>query len=583
MLPHPSFEPYAILVADMVGYSRRLAQQPLETYRAFTDHLKGIFEPGVRRHSGHFIKSTGDGIVAIFKQPDDAESCARDLQTQLRPQDIDPKVGTSIKYRIAVHYGNILLEQNDVWGVDVNTTIHMEHLAPPGGVCISGAMFNRLRVEGKERYIYIGRKYLKNIVDPVDIYCYDGRNFPSDLEQRLGEPSALRRRTLSPPPRLGVAELQAFGDVDVRGPIAKIAEETVLRELSRFRDLFTISRVGSSRLPLADVSSTGLRSKSNIDFFLHGSLMLYKDQMHCTLHLERALTGDLIWSNRTALDSRDLQNFERKIADEIVAPIVLYLQREEEASWTPTRKTENEDLFRSAKSLMARGTIGAIEQARQILTKILNVSGDVADVHLALARAEHLHGRLLAGPEFVDALERATIHAKIAMEIDDLNPQAYAELALQEMFLKRQTNAIALYERALRMNPYDPMLVADWADCLVFMGRAQEAETILEKVAAGWPRDRAWVLWNLCDAEWALDRPDKIINIMSAQPDLPHVHRYLAASYAKLGRLTEAKHHAEKVLHHQPSFSTKKWSDVTPYTESDHSEEYAEFLQKAGL
>ena len=182
-----------------------------------------------------------------------------------------------------------------------------------------------------------------------------------------------------------------------------------------------------------------------------------------------------------------------------------------------------------------------------------------------------------------NSLGRAWGYAKKAIEINDLNPQAHAELALQEMFLKRQSDAAEIYRHALTLNPYNSMLRADWADCLVNMGRAPEAVPILEEILSGWPRDRAWVEWNLCDAYWHLEQPDRIIAMLDKHPDQPHVHRFLAASYAKLGKTDEAKRHAERVRQHQPGFSTKAWSHVVPFSTADSSEEYADYLERAGL
>ena len=84
MVERPTFEPRAILVADMVGYSRWLAHQPVATHVAFTSHLRHVFEPAVRAHAGVVVKTTGDGIVAVFQHPGDAESSARDIQFRLK-------------------------------------------------------------------------------------------------------------------------------------------------------------------------------------------------------------------------------------------------------------------------------------------------------------------------------------------------------------------------------------------------------------------------------------------------------------------------------------------------------------------
>ena len=186
---------------------------------------------------------------------------------------------------------------------------------------------------------------------------------------------------------------------------------------------------------------------------------------------------------------------------------------------------------------MERGTLETLDQARHIC-RIINRRGEIGNVCIALAHVERNHGILLAGDQFVESLERARIFAKKAVEVDEMNPRAHAEFAMQEMFSKRQNSDAETYRHALSLNPYDPLIRADWADCLVNLGRADEALPILEEVLTGWPRNRTWVEWGLCDAYWALGRPDRIVELLERHPDQPYVHRYLAASYARLGNPT---------------------------------------------
>src|SRR5687768_13596082 len=120
MAQQPTFEPRAILVADMVGYSRWLAHQPAATHMAFTNHVRHVFEPAVRAHAGVLVKTTGDGIVAIFEHPGDAESSAREIQSRLEVPAIDISPGVDLTYRIAVHYGKIMVRPDDIFGIDVN-------------------------------------------------------------------------------------------------------------------------------------------------------------------------------------------------------------------------------------------------------------------------------------------------------------------------------------------------------------------------------------------------------------------------------------------------------------------------------
>ncbi|MGH6913968.1 MAG: adenylate/guanylate cyclase domain-containing protein, partial [Geminicoccales bacterium] len=123
------------MVADMIGYSQRLAQHPIGTHAAFTTHLRDVFEPTVGDHDGRIIKTTGDGFVAIFKDSGQAEACARRIQLDVELQENREPSAVSLTYRVAVHYGQIVVEKHDIFGLDVNVAIHMQRLAPPGGVC----------------------------------------------------------------------------------------------------------------------------------------------------------------------------------------------------------------------------------------------------------------------------------------------------------------------------------------------------------------------------------------------------------------------------------------------------------------
>jgi class 3 adenylate cyclase/tetratricopeptide (TPR) repeat protein len=586
MVQQPTYEPHAILVADMVGYSRWLAHQPVATHSAFMTHVRDVFQPTVRVHAGQVVKTTGDGIVAIFKHTGDAENCARDIQTRLQNREIGIAPDVDLKYRIAVHYGKIMVVPDDVFGLDVNAAMHMQSLAPPGGICISGDLFRRLEEQYRTPYTYAGRRYVKNIPEPLDVYLYDYQLGSPRKSPATAQPPTVRRSVLSPPPRVGIAELHAYTEHESQRVVAAFAQEALMEGLSRFRDLFAVSPIGTEvtqgTLRIGKLREH-LSKELAIEYLVHGSCFVGSDAITLIIHFEHLMRRELIWATKVQIDPKKLDSVARTITNQCVIPIVLHLRRNESEARDALRHSEDEQLFREAQKLIAQRTLPAMGQARRILAGILERSGEIGNVYVALARAEHSHGQLLAGEQFVESLERARDYARKAIELDELNPRAHGELALQDLFLKRHSSAVDSYQRALQLNPYDPMLLADWADCLSLMGRGEEALSILESISVSWPIDKAFVEWNQCDAEWVMNRPEKIIELLRDKPDQPHVHRYLAASYAKLGRMTEARRHAEKVRAHQPNFSAKAWSDVVPYTNRDAAEEYAEFLRRAGL
>lgn len=581
------FEPHAILVADMVGYSTWLAEQPLRTHRAFANHVQNVFHPTIQRHHGQSVKTTGDGIFAIFKTPEFAEQCARDIQSQITAE--DDALGfaplPTIQYRISLHSGPIIIERGDIFGIDVNIAVHMQRLAPSGGICASRAFWQELNTDVQSHYDYNGEHYLKNIPFPISIYINDTRS-PLDSESAAiaHPPQPPQRSSIVVVPRIGIANLAA-SDSRTIAP-ARFVYDTLTMGLSRFRDAVSVAQMHASidtLQPGGRSVHTYVRNELQLDYFVHGSVASIADRDVATIFLEDSKRMSTLWSHQIAVNYGDLDKLFEIITSNIVAPIVLYVQDNERRSWTLSPHSESEVLFRRAQSLMSLGTLSSLEEALRLLTGMLEQGGEVAEVLLALARAEHDRGILLGGQEFIDALERGSAHAQTAIGIDDLNARAHAELALHELKLKRSTHAIRIYEQALRLNPYDPIVSADWADCLTYAGKPDEALRILKRVLAGWPRDRAAVEWNLCDAYWALERPDKIVEILEGKPELPHVHRFLAASYVKMGRMSEAKHHADKVRLHQPGFSARTWGNVVPFSTADGAEEYVDYLERAGL
>lgn len=584
MVEHPAFEPRAILVADMVGYSRWLAQQPAATHTAFTTHVRHVFEPTVRAHAGHVIKTTGDGIIAIFDDTGDAESCAQDIQIRLEAHDIGIAPEVQLQYRVAVHYGNIMILPDDVFGIDVNVAMHMQRLASPGGICISRDLFFRLDESRKALYTYAGSKYVKNVPDPLDVYLYNDASGASRDSLKARQPPALRRRMLSPPPRVGIADLHVHAEHESRRIVATFAQEALMEGFARFRDLLAVAPVGTEIARSSGVSGElreYLSKQLALKYLVHGSCVVTSDAVILIIHFEYLKRREIVWSTRVKADPRDLGGMAAQMTVECVTPIVLHLQRNEHET-RDVLDSEDEQLFREAQRLMSQRTLQAADQARRILAGILERSGEIGNVYLALARAEHSHGLLLAGERFGEALERARDFARMAVELDDLNPRAHGELALQDLFLKRYASAVEGYQRALRLNPYDPLLLADWADCLAMTGKAEEAVPILENLWLTSPSDRAWVDWNLCDAAWVLDQPGRVIEILRDKPDLPHAHRLLAASYAKLGQMPEARSHADQVRRHQPNFSAREWRKVVPW-QPEPAEEYADCLALAGL
>lgn len=360
----PNPEPYAILVADMIGYSQRLATHPKDTHAAFKVHLDRIFVPSVGDHAGRVVKTTGDGIVAIFPDSDQADQCARVIQSQLAGQEDSP---APIRYRIAIHYGTIVIEQHDVFGLDVNIAIHLQQLAPEAGVCVSGALFARLPQPNQQHYQFVGHRYLKNIPAPITIYRdAAARTEGGPQSHRL---ATSRRNFLTPPPRLGLAVYRAFAETALSQALAEMTQDSITHGLSCFKEMFSIAPLGMEFTKAAAKQERfreSLSSELACEYLFHGSCFVAPNTLTLTSHLESLVRRELIWSGKLKVDLNEIEVLDDLTASEIIAPVVLHLERTEAETWDTRLHSDDDIRFREAMRLTERGTLETLDQARHI-------------------------------------------------------------------------------------------------------------------------------------------------------------------------------------------------------------------------
>ena len=142
----------AVFVADMVGYSRLMESDEDGVLARQKTHRRQLIDPEISRHRGRIVKTTGDGMLAEFSSAQDAVRCAIDIQTEMTQRETDEDEQRRIKYRVGINHGDVVFDDNDIFGDGVNVAARLEGLAEPGGVCISAlSEQNRLRRAGRFR------------------------------------------------------------------------------------------------------------------------------------------------------------------------------------------------------------------------------------------------------------------------------------------------------------------------------------------------------------------------------------------------------------------------------------------------
>ncbi len=166
----------AILVADVVGYSRLMGEDDEGTLTALTAHSKDLIEPCIAEHQGRLVKTTGDGNLVEFASIVDAVRCAVAIQQGMRSRNAGTPDNKRILFRIGVNLGDVIAQDDDVFGDGVNVAARLEGLANPGGICISRAARDQVRDKLDYRLQDLGEVEVKNIARPVRAFrvLFDG-------------------------------------------------------------------------------------------------------------------------------------------------------------------------------------------------------------------------------------------------------------------------------------------------------------------------------------------------------------------------------------------------------------------------
>ncbi|MDP6622348.1 MAG: adenylate/guanylate cyclase domain-containing protein [Alphaproteobacteria bacterium] len=160
----------AILAADVAGYTRMMEVDEAATLDAWWSARREIIDPGIAEHGGRIVKHTGDGFLAEFGTATEAVRCAAAMQTALAAANAERPQANRLDFRMGVNLGEIVVDQEDIYGEGVNLAARLESLAKPGGICISALVHEQVRNRLEFEYEYLGARRVKHVAEPVRHY-----------------------------------------------------------------------------------------------------------------------------------------------------------------------------------------------------------------------------------------------------------------------------------------------------------------------------------------------------------------------------------------------------------------------------
>ncbi len=523
----------AILAADVVGYSRLMGEDETGTLDRLKFLRKELVQPKIKERKGRVVKLMGDGLLAEFPSVVEAVQCAVEIQQSMIGREVDLPDERRLRLRIGVNLGDIIVEGSDIYGDGVNVAARLEGLAEPGGICISGKVYEEVKKKLPAAFEDLGEQEVKNIREPVRVYRWTG----AAADPMPGTAGAEGALPLPDKPSIAVLPFTNMSGDPEQEYFSDGITEDIITELSRFRSLFVIARNSSFTYKGRAAKVQDIGKELGVQYVVEGSVRKAGNRVRVTAQLVEAASGNHLWAERYDRDLEDIFAVQDEIVQTVVATVAGRLQDvgAEHARRKPTENLAAYDCLLRVYQHVHRFTSADIAPARSLLERAIELDPGSARAHAYLSFFEM--SDWIWGKSDDEAFNRAFASAKKAMALDD--GDSWSHLVLGQVYIRRGRPDFALnyMEKAVALNPNEPTAVANMGWVLDLMGRHDEAVEWVENAMRLDPFHPDWMLDVLALALYSSRSYEAAISAYmrhKAPPYWAHVHA--AACFAQLER-----------------------------------------------
>jgi TolB-like protein/class 3 adenylate cyclase len=318
----------AVLAADVVGYSRLLGADEEGTLARLKALRIGLVDPAISSHRGRIVKTTGDGMLVEFASAVDAIRGAVVIQRSVAEQNTAVASDQRIEFRIGIHVGDIIFDDNDIFGDGVNIAARLENIAESGGICISDDAQRQVRGKVDVTFGDMGPQVLKNIAEPMRSWrvLMDGNTSSTRLEKRPSEPAT---PVLNDKPSIAVLPFQNMSGDPEQEYFADGMVEEIITALSRFKALFVLSRNSSFTYKGNAVDIPKVGRELGVRYVLEGSVRKAGGTVRITGQLIDAVSDTHLWADRFDGAMDDVFALQDKVTMSVVAAIAPKIEQVE--------------------------------------------------------------------------------------------------------------------------------------------------------------------------------------------------------------------------------------------------------------
>jgi adenylate cyclase len=578
----------AILAADVAGYSRLMGRDEEGTLAQLKSFRKSLVDPGIAAHRGRIVKTTGDGMLVEFASAVDAVRCAIQVQREMIQRNTAVPSELRIEFRIGIHVGDILIDDNDIFGDGVNIAARLEGIAEPGGVCISDDAQRQIRGKIDIGFDDIGEQNLKNIALPMRAWHL--RPASSAVAEIRATPTEVKALVLPDKPSIVVLPFDNMSAEPGQDYLADGIVEAITAALSCIRSFFVIARTSAFTYKGKSTNARDVGKELGVAYLLEGSVQKAGNRLRIIVQLIETEGGAHVWSSRFDGEIDEFFDLEDRITEQVAGalqPSIRIAEIERSRRKRPQELGSYDYTMRAMPHVWAlekEESAKALELLEHALTidpryplalslagwchaqrSVYNWADDVA-ASQAIARSLAERAAEMSGDDpfilavlgavhtFVRNHGTARVLLERAVALDPNAAWAWSRLGWLDNYSDQPEKAIVNFERALRLSPIDPMNFNNY----VGIASAHEVAQDYDQAAAFYRR------------------------ALEERPNATWIYRNLASSLSGAGRIDEAKQAFAEVMRFYPDLTMSRIKEAMVFSPAV-LDRMAANLRKLGL
>ena len=618
----------AVLSADAVEYSRLMAEDEAATVKTIASYRE-IMSSLIKQHRGRVVDSPGDNVLAEFSSVVDAVQCAVAVQNEIQTKNADLPDNRRMEFRIGVNLGDVIDEEDRLYGDGVNIAARLESLADPGGICVSKTAFDQIETKLPLGYEYLGEQSVKNIPKPVGAYRVLMK--PDAAGKVIGEnrflgkfsrksamsaiiiliavagalvswniylqqskqiaPASVDKMAFPLPdkPSIAVLPFDYLSGDPQHAFLADSISENIMSNLSKIPRLFVIARNSTFTYKGKPIRVQQVSEELGVRYVLEGSVQKSGDRLRVTAQLIDAIKGNHLWSETYDRDMNDIFQVQDAVTKEITTALNVTLTQGEQARLL-ARGTDNLEAY--MKAMQARENIYRHDMegnilARQLAQKAIDLDPQYSQAYRLLG-VTHMHDVLQGRSKSPkESMGKAIKLVKEALALDDQNGYTHAVLGFLLILIGQYDKAVAEVELGAALFPNNAD-VHGWLGMVYrYVGRWEEAVHAYEKAIRLNPMPPNYYLYGIgLSYAWTGRYEEAIAACKKAihgAPDSFYARIFTTAVYSLSGRDEEARAQAAEVLRLNPKFSLKTFGKRLRYKNQDDHHQWISALSNAGL